>query len=260
MGSATTQSLEIARQRLQSVSSPAVAADLFATARAFNQVPQLAASLSDQMLPVAARQQLFSSIFKDKLSSDGFEFVSGLIELVFSSKREFIGGIEQLGAIAYSGSDATALATELLAAADVIGHNWDLAKALGNPLAPASDKQALATRLFGQQLGAAATGIVKYVSVTRTTGRLVPSLRAFASDVLAAAGLQLARITSARPLDQASADKLVGSLKSTFGDGLVPYVVVDPTLVGGAKVTVGSKVIDGSVRTKLRALRSALAA
>lgn len=260
MGSATTQSLHIAQQRLQDLGSPEVAADLFATARAFHQVPQLAATLSDQMIPVAARASLFASIFKGKLSESGVAFVSGLLDLAFSSKREFVDSVEKLGIIALSGNDARELATQLISAARVIGGNWDLAKALGNPLAAASDKAALVQRLFGGKLGEAATSVISYVSETRATGKLVPTLRTLATDALKAAGLQLAQITSAQPLDADSVAKLVSSLKSTFGDGLVPVVTVDPSLVGGAKVAVGSQVIDGSVRTKLRSLRSAFAA
>jgi F-type H+-transporting ATPase subunit delta len=69
-----------------------------------------------------------------------------------------------------------------------------------------------------------------------------------------------AEIVSAFPMDQAQIDDLVASLSRRFGTRLAATVRVDPSLIGGVRVTVGDEVLDSSVRTRLDQMRVALVA
>jgi len=65
-------------------------------------------------------------------------------------------------------------------------------------------------------------------------------------------------IESAAELNAQASSKVVQRLKQKYGDDLTTDFVVDPTLLGGMRVRVGSDVWDGSVRNRLIALQQQL--
>jgi len=69
-----------------------------------------------------------------------------------------------------------------------------------------------------------------------------------------------AQITSAFPLEGAQLNDLVASLERRFQRRLKPVVKVDPSLIGGVRVTVGDEVLDTSMRAQLADLRAVLTA
>ncbi|MET0382934.1 MAG: F0F1 ATP synthase subunit delta [Burkholderiaceae bacterium] len=71
-------------------------------------------------------------------------------------------------------------------------------------------------------------------------------------------GVADARIVSAFPLDPAQRDELVQVLEKRFGRRIKAQVDVDPSLIGGVRVTVGDEVLDASVRARLEQMRVAL--
>ena len=67
-----------------------------------------------------------------------------------------------------------------------------------------------------------------------------------------------ARIESAFPMSGEQLAALVRDLERRFSRKVCAEVVHDPELIGGAKITVGDRVIDGSVRGKLAAIAAGL--
>lgn len=65
-------------------------------------------------------------------------------------------------------------------------------------------------------------------------------------------------IESAYPLEGEALAALVADLERRFKRKVRPQVSVDGELIGGARITVGDKVIDGSVRGKLDAMNAGL--
>lgn len=73
-------------------------------------------------------------------------------------------------------------------------------------------------------------------------------------------GTALAEIISAFPLSDDQVQQLVTGLEKKFGLKLKPAVTVDPSLIGGVRVTVGDQVLDTSVQAQLSRMRDTLAA
>lgn len=71
-------------------------------------------------------------------------------------------------------------------------------------------------------------------------------------------GVVEAQIESAFPVDDAVLTQLVSDLERRFKRKVRPQVTVDRTLIGGALITVGDEVIDGTVRGRLASMASAL--
>lgn len=67
-----------------------------------------------------------------------------------------------------------------------------------------------------------------------------------------------ALVESATPLTDALADRVRASLTSMYGAGLSTSFVLDPSLIGGLRIKVGSDVLDGSVKARLAALEARL--
>ncbi len=73
-------------------------------------------------------------------------------------------------------------------------------------------------------------------------------------------GVVEAEVESAFEMDQAQVADLVARLEKKTGRKVKARVSVDKSLIGGVKVTIGDKVIDGSARAQLAALENALKA
>jgi F-type H+-transporting ATPase subunit delta len=63
-----------------------------------------------------------------------------------------------------------------------------------------------------------------------------------------------AEVTSARPLDDDQVEAIKGNLRARMGRDIAVEMNVDPAILGGLVVKIGSQRIDGSIRTKLNAL------
>ena len=65
-------------------------------------------------------------------------------------------------------------------------------------------------------------------------------------------------MTSARPLSESESRELVAQVEHVTGKQVSAEYKIDPSLIGGAAVRVGSTVYDGSVRGQFEKLREQL--
>ncbi len=66
------------------------------------------------------------------------------------------------------------------------------------------------------------------------------------------------RIESATQLDEAAGKQIVADLQKRYGHGLTAEFSVNPALLGGVRIRVGSDVWDSSVRNRLERLQQIL--
>ena len=71
-------------------------------------------------------------------------------------------------------------------------------------------------------------------------------------------GTELAEVTTAIPLDDAYQLKIAQRITEIIGKPVMLRHKVDPGIIGGIIIRVGDKLIDGSIRSKLAALRKDL--
>ena len=102
---------------------------------------------------------------------------------------------------------------------------------------------------------------VRYLQILVTKGRqmLLPEIASAYRDLLdEAEGRVHAQVTFARPVSDDQRAAVAAGLSKLLGKEVVPHVTVDPAIVGGVVVKVGDRVMDGSVRRRMRLLRDRL--
>ena len=102
---------------------------------------------------------------------------------------------------------------------------------------------------------------VRFVLLLAAKGRLFLLLdvaRAYDMLIAKQRGEVRAEVSSARPLDDSEVAELRQVLKSKLGRDARLDAKVDPSLLGGLVVKVGSRMIDSSLRTKLDGIRAAM--
>lgn len=106
------------------------------------------------------------------------------------------------------------------------------------------------------------TGLVgNFLRVVAQNRRLfaVPAMiKAFRAIAAEARGEVAADVTTAHPLTAAQEEELKAALKGVTGKDVAIAAAVDPSLLGGLVVKIGSRQIDTSLRTKLNSLKLAL--
>jgi F-type H+-transporting ATPase subunit delta len=122
------------------------------------------------------------------------------------------------------------------------------------------DEQKAGMRALLDQMGAnpLTTQFILLLAAKRRLFILSNIIAAFDAMLAKMKGEMRAEVTSARPLNDAELDQLKQILKSKLEREPRLETHVDPTLLGGLIVKVGSRMIDSSLRTKIDGLRTAM--
>ena len=83
-------------------------------------------------------------------------------------------------------------------------------------------------------------------------------IKEFLAELARRRGEVAADVTSAVELGQAQIDAVTTALREAVGQKVAVNLVVDPSLIGGLIVRVGSRMVDSSIRTKLQRLQFAM--
>jgi F-type H+-transporting ATPase subunit delta len=142
----------------------------------------------------------------------------------------------------------------------LIGDSPDLLRLVRSPVF-GSDEQgrALAAVLDKAGIGGLAANFLKLVTANRRLFAIRDMMRAFRKLVAKWKGEVSAEVTVAETLSDHHLEALKSALKSVTGGKAVDLnVKVDPAIIGGLTVKVGSRMVDSSLRTKLNAIKHAM--
>lgn len=131
----------------------------------------------------------------------------------------------------------------------------DFADLIRNPII-SRDAAGKATDSVAELLGLSAL-TRQFLGVLAANGRLAALPRiidAFAAIAAAARGEVTAEVTSAHPLSDGQLAQLGEKLKAREGKDVKIRASVDPDILGGLVVKIGSRQIDSSIRTRLNSL------
>jgi F-type H+-transporting ATPase subunit delta len=142
---------------------------------------------------------------------------------------------------------------------DALRDSEDLRRLIASPLVSREEAlKAVRATAESMKLDPITSNFLGVLAQNRRLGQLPAVIRAF--NLLAAAhrGETNAEVTSARPLNDDQIAAIKTNLKGRIGRDVNVELSVDPAILGGLVVKVGSQMIDGSIRTKLNNLASAM--
>ena len=140
-----------------------------------------------------------------------------------------------------------------------IAESADLTRLVRSPVFSAEDRlQALSAVLERAGIRGLAANFLKLAASNRRLFAVRDMIKAFRALVARHKGEATAAVTVAEPLKDAHVDALRAVLKAVTGKDVDLDVKVDPAILGGLVVKLGSRMVDSSLRTKLNAIKHAM--
>lgn len=141
----------------------------------------------------------------------------------------------------------------------LLAESADLRRLIGNPLLARGDQErAMEAVLVAAGVGGLVRNFIGLVARNRRLFALPGMIAGFLAEIARRRGESTARVTVARPLTEAQMSALSAAIASSAGNKVKLDVAVDPSLIGGMIVKIGSRMVDSSVRTKLNKLKLAM--
>ena len=141
----------------------------------------------------------------------------------------------------------------------LVAESGDLNRLVRSPVFAAdAQSKALAAVLDKAGIGGLAANFLKVVTANRRLFAVRDMVRAFRALVARHKGEVTAEVTVAEPLGDRHLTELKDALKSVTGKDVDLAVKVEPAIIGGLIVKLGSRMIDSSLRTKLNSIKYAM--
>jgi F-type H+-transporting ATPase subunit delta len=141
----------------------------------------------------------------------------------------------------------------------LLAESPDLMRLVRSPVVSATEQSsAVAAVLDRVGIGGLAARFLKVLAVNRRLFAVREIFRAFTLLVADHKGEATAAVTVAEPLSDAHLREIKDALHEVTGKNVKVDVKIDPAIIGGLVVKLGSRMVDSSLRTKLNALRQAM--
>lgn len=144
----------------------------------------------------------------------------------------------------------------------LLDNSEDFSSLLTNPSISSSEKLSLLRELFqkgGKQLLSETEALVSLLLKKGRISYLREVLSSFNGLFKEARGLKDVYITSAFPLSSSDREKIEAHLNKTVNaKTLLCHYAVDSSLIGGISIRIGDKVVDGSLKMRLKNLTDLL--
>ena len=135
----------------------------------------------------------------------------------------------------------------------------DLKSMVRSPVISAAEQgKALSAILAKAGIGGLAANFLKLIAGNRRLFAASDMIKGFRALAAKGRGEMTAEVASAVALNDAQVAALKDQLKAAVGKAVTLNTKVDPSLLGGLVVKVGSRMIDSSLRTKLQNLKIAM--
>jgi F-type H+-transporting ATPase subunit delta len=152
-----------------------------------------------------------------------------------------------------------AVEADLKALKAMTGESADLRTLIVSPIFNSEDKaKGLAAIAERAEFNPLTEKFLKFVAAQRRVAALPAIIVSFQALSAAFRGVISARVTTAVALTDAQSKALLAALRQALGKDPEIETRVDPSILGGIKVRVGSRLYDASLKSKLDSLKFAL--
>ena len=141
----------------------------------------------------------------------------------------------------------------------LVAESADLNRLVRSPVFSAEEQlQALSVVLDRVGISGLAANFFKLVAANRRLFAVHDMIKAFRALIAQHKGEATAAVTVAEPLKDQHVDALRAALKSVTGKDVDLDIKIDPAILGGLVVKLGSRMVDSSLRTKLNGIKHAM--
>jgi len=271
MSSVSRESFAEAADKLTADAADATAAQLATTADEILSVagllraePRLRRALTDPSRRGAERADLLKGLLAGKISDTAMDVLATLVAARWSTPHELLDATERLGAdalLSSAGKDGKLgdVEDELFRFGQIVSGNSELAITLSDPGAPTDRRVKLVEDLLKSKSQPVTLRLIE-VALEGFGGRsFESSLTRLVELTAAKRDRQVAYVTVAKPLDDSEEERLSAKLSDIYGRQVSLKVDVDPSIIGGISVKVGSDLYDGTILRRLNEARQAFA-
>ena len=241
-----------------------LADELFAVVGLLDTEHPLRRALSDPGKPAAEKGAIAGALLHGKVTQRAEALVVAAAEARWAISGDMVDAIEQLGieamvlaAQADGGLDD--LEDGLFRFGRVVAGQPDLRAALADSSLPAERKQALLSALLDGKVTPVTLRLISQM-VVHPRGRSLTAALDLCAGIAARRREQLiAVVRSAIELSATQRRQLADAMAASYGHQVHLNVVIDPSVIGGISIRIGDELIDGTVASRLAAVRRKLA-
>lgn len=143
--------------------------------------------------------------------------------------------------------------------AALIAESPDLARLVRSPVFTADTQvKALSAILDKAGISGLAAQLLKVLTANRRLFAVGDVIKAFRALVAKFKGEATAEVTVAEKLSDSHLGALKSALKTVTGKDVDLNIKIDPAIIGGLVVKLGSRMVDSSLRTKLNSIKHAM--
>jgi F-type H+-transporting ATPase subunit delta len=151
------------------------------------------------------------------------------------------------------------VAGDLVKLRQMIDESPELTRLIRSPVLSREEQaRAMAALVEKAGLGTTTRNFIGVVARNRRLFALTGIIKGFLGLVAEHRGEVTAEVTAAQSLTAGQLDAINEQLNRAIGSKVAVDVRVDPAIIGGLVVKVGSRMVDGSLRTKLQRLQLAM--
>ena len=162
--------------------------------------------------------------------------------------------------VAESRNEVDEIVSQAKSLLELWNKSTDFSEAMSSPVLEVQSKKAAIEKLFASEVNPSFLNLLKLLADRQRIGFLDSVLERFLELYREQRNIALATVTSATALNESQQNELLKKVQGIAGtDNLELNLEVDPNLIGGFVVKVGSKVIDASLSGQVRRLGLALA-
>lgn len=135
----------------------------------------------------------------------------------------------------------------------------DLTRLVRSPVFGATEQIGALDAILSQaKISGLAANFIRLTATNRRLFAIADMIKAYRALVADARGEITAEVTSAEQLAPAHVTQLKSALKASVGREVQLATKIDPSILGGLIVKVGSRMVDNSLRTKLQNLKTSM--
>ncbi|NUR07313.1 MAG: F0F1 ATP synthase subunit delta [Nocardioidaceae bacterium] len=230
--------------------------ELFSFATTLDEQHALRRALTEPAAPAAAKTALIRSLLGGKAGDETVSVVGEAVGRRWTKSRDLADALEEASvtahvAVADGRGELDTVEDNLFRFGRIAEGSQGLRDVLTDAAAPAAGKRALVADLVGTKVDATTRTLLEQ-AVTGRRRSLVSTLALYQRLAAARRDSMVATVWVAAPLTEEHKQRLAEALSEQHQRPMHLNVVVDPSLLGGARVAVGDEVLDSTVESRLK--------